>query len=193
MKKIQVHQSFVRHAVPSRLGLPGKSLAFIAVFAGCLLAGTVGRATPVNWLYFPLTNAPGNTFMPSSTSLGGLSVNLNTYNAAGGAVDFGGAVGIGVNGLATGARAMCMTNGDGETQPANATGSPIGSSANAANSAADLGDAALAGTIKDFVVTMWFNQPVKAASGSGLVLPRLFVLSTGGSRGLTMAAPIPSA
>jgi hypothetical protein len=161
-------------------------LAFIAVFAGFLLAGTVGQAAPVNLLYFPLTNAPGNTFMPSSTSLGGVSVNLSTFNAAGGAVDFGGAVGLGVNGLVTGARAMCTTNGNGGTQPGNETGNYSGASAG--NSAADngvTGDAALGfGAIHDFVVTMWFNQPYKAPSGTGFVLPRLFVLSTGAGAGL---------
>lgn len=158
-------------------------LAFIALFACGLLSGNVAHATPVNLLYFPLTNAPGNTYMPSSTNLGGVSVNLGTYNATGGSVDFGGAVSSGVNGIVTGARAMCLTNGDGGTQPGNAANPP--SSASAANSAADRGDAALAfGSVNDFMVTMWFNQPVKAPSGSGYVLPRLFVLGTGGSPGL---------
>jgi hypothetical protein len=188
MKNNKVHQSFVRHTVPSRLSRTNRSfpiLAFIAVFAGCLLAGTVGQAAPVNLLYFPLTNAPGNTFMPSSTSLGGVNVNLNSYSATGTALDFGGAVGTGVNGLATGARAMCTTNGNGGTQPGNETGNYSG--ANPGNSAADngtTGDANLAfGAVHDFVVTMWFNQPFKAPSGSGFVLPRLFVLSTGSGAG----------
>src|ERR1035438_4409013 len=88
MKNNKVHQSFVRHTVPSRLSRTNRSfpiLAFIAIFAGCLLAGTVGQAAPVNLLYFPLTNAPGTvtTNFPSSTSLGGVSVNLGAYNAAG--------------------------------------------------------------------------------------------------------------
>ena len=145
MKNNKVHQSFVCHTVPSRLSRTNRSfpiLAFIAIFAGCLLAGTVGQAAPVNLLYFPLTNAPGTvtTNFPSSTSLGGVSVNLGAYNAAGALTDFEGLAGSGVNGLATGVVAMSTTNGDGGTQPANATGSPLGASANAANSAADLGD-----------------------------------------------------
>ena len=183
MKNIQVHQPSVRHAVPSRQGRTSMALAFIAVFAGCLLAGTVAQAAPVNLLYFPLTNAPATvtTSFPSSTSLGGLSVILSAYNAAGNSTDFEGAAGSGVNGPVTGVAAMCLTNGDGGTQPGNAANPPT--SASAANSAADRGDAALAGTIHDFVVTFWFNQPVKAPSGTGFVLPRLFVLSTGGSPG----------
>ena len=167
------------------------SLAFTAVFAGFLLAGTVGQAAPVNLLYFPLTNAPATvtTSFPSSTSLGGLSVTLSAYNAAGNPTDFEGAVGSAVNGIVNGFAAMCTTNGDGGTQPANATGSPLGSSANAANSAADLGDANLGfGAINNFVVTFWFNELVQpaslaAADAGQLVLPRLFVLSTGGSPG----------
>ncbi len=182
MKNVQVHQSSVRRTAPSRLG---KSLAFAAVLAGGLLAGMVGQAAPTNLLYFPLTNAPGNTFMPSSTSLGGVSATLSTFFSNGVAADFGGAVGTGVNGLVTGARAMCTTNGNGGTQPGNETLNY--SSAAAGNSAADngtTGDAHLAfGAVHDFVVTMWFNQPFKAPSGSGFVLPRLFVLGTGSGAG----------
>lgn len=185
MKNTKAHQTPVRPAIFPRFswaGLPLPILIGAMVFTSWLMAVTVVQAAPVNLLYFPLTNAPGSTFMPGSTSLGGLNINLNTYNATGGAVDFGGAVGSGVNGIVTGARAMCLTNGAGGTQPANATGGSTG--ANPANSVADMGDAALAGTIHDFVVTMWFNQPVKAPSGGGLVLPRLFVLSTGAGAGL---------
>ena len=51
MKNNKVHQSFVRHTVPSRLDRANITLpifAFIAVFAGWLLAGTVAHAqTPV--------------------------------------------------------------------------------------------------------------------------------------------------
>jgi len=184
MKDIQVHQSFVRHTARFGSGLTSLSVGF-AVLAGCLLTGNLAQAAPVNLLYFPLTNGPGNTFMPSSTSLGGVSVNLGTYNATGGAVDFGGAPGSGVNGTVTGAAAMCLTNGDGGTQPGNAANPPT--SASAANSAADngtTGDANLAfGNVNDFLVTFWFKQPVKAPSGSGFVLPRLFVLSTGSGAG----------
>jgi len=69
----------------------------------------VGRAAPVNLLKFPLTNAPGITVIPSDTSLGGVSVNLSTYNGAGAAKDLGGLAGSGVNGASTGDRAMCLT------------------------------------------------------------------------------------
>jgi len=161
----------------------------MAFFAGALSSGNVAWSAPVNLLYFPLTNAPAHvtTNFPSSTSLGGVSVNsglgLGAYTNSGGLADFEGAAGSGVNGLVSGVAAMCLTNGDGGTQPGNAANPPA--SANAANSAADLGDAALAfGSVHDFVVTMWFNQPVKAPSGAGYVLPRLFVLGAGGSPGV---------
>ena len=192
MKNIEVHQSFVCRPVPSGQGRTSISLpifAFIALFAGALLSGNVAWSAPVNLLYFPLTNAPATvtTNFPSSTSLGGVSANsglgLGAYTNSGGLADFEGAAGSGVNGLVTGVAAMCMTNGDGGTQPGNAANPPA--SASAANSSADLGDAALGfGSVHDFVVTMWFNQPVKAPSGAGFVLPRLFVLGTGGSPGL---------
>src|SRR5208282_600381 len=67
------------------------------------------------------------------------------------------------------------TNGDSgnATQSANANG--------AANSATDQGDAALAfGTISNFMVTMWFKEPIVYSDASGNTLPRLFVLSTAG-------------
>lgn len=155
-----------------------------------LFAGSVAMAQQVNWLYFPLTNAPGvaTTNFPSSTSLGGISVGggqgLGAYSATGGLKDFEGAAGSGVNGMATGVAAMCLTNGDGETQPANAAGNPLGSSAGAANYAADTADPALANVISNFVVSIWFNQPVKntssGADNGGVLLPRLFVLSGAG-------------
>jgi hypothetical protein len=138
----------------------------------------VGRAAPVNLLKFPLTNAPGITVIPSDTSLGGVSVNLSTYNGAGAAKDLGGLAGSGVNGASTGDRAMCLTNGDtgNTTQSANANA--------AANSAADLGDATLAfGTITNFVITMWINEPIVYSDASGNTLPRLFVLSSSASPG----------
>ncbi|HTR42215.1 MAG TPA: LamG-like jellyroll fold domain-containing protein [Pseudomonadales bacterium] len=160
----------------------GKLLAAL-IFCG-LLMSTLALAQPVNLLFFPLTNAPGTatTSFPSSTTLGGISVNLSAYNAAGASTDFQGAAGSGVNGLVTGMATLCMTNGAGGSQPANAPNPPT--TANAANSAADLGDPALAfGSVSNFIVTFWFNQPVKAPSGSGFVLPRPFVLSAGGSPG----------
>jgi hypothetical protein len=181
MKNNKVHQSFVCHTVPSRLSRTNRSfpiLTFIAVFAGCLLAGTVGQAAPVNLLKFPLTNAPGTTVMPSDTSLGGVNVNLTMYNGAGTVTNFSGLVGSGVNGVSTGDRAMCLTNKQtgNATQSANANG--------AANSAADLGDATLAfGTITNFVITMWINEPIVYSDATGNTLPRLFVLGNGGSPG----------
>ena len=179
MKNNKVHQSFVCHTVPSRLSRTNRSfpiLAFIAVFAGCLLAGTVGQAALQNMLFFPLTNGPGTTFS-SSTALGGVSATLTTYNSSGTAVNLNGVTGSGVNGVVTGTSALCLTNGE----ASNAGGSANASGA--ANSAADLGDAALNfGTVHDFIVTMWFNEPVELLNANG-TYPRLFVLSTGGSPG----------
>ena len=177
MKKNQVHQSFVRHTVLSRVGRTRMSLAAVAAFAGCLLSGTVGQAAPVNLLYFPLTNSPGTTF-PSSTAKGGVSATLTSYNGSGTSRDLAGLSSSGVNGTATGVSAMCLTNGDtgNATQSANANG--------AANSAADLGDANLAfGSVTNFVVTMWIKEPIVYSDATGNTLPRLFVLSNGGSPG----------
>src|ERR1035438_1254504 len=75
------------------------------------LSGTVGQAAPVNLLYFPLTNSPGTTF-PSSTAKGGVSATLTSYNGSGTSRDLAGLSASGVNGTATGASAMCLTNGD---------------------------------------------------------------------------------
>ena len=77
MKNIKVHQSFVRHTVPSRLSRTNRSfpiLAFIAVFAGCLLSGNVAHAQ-VNQLRFDFEDAPGTT-TSSDNSLGGVIVYL---------------------------------------------------------------------------------------------------------------------
>jgi hypothetical protein len=186
MKNIKVQQSLVCPAIPPELSRTNRSfpiLAFIAVFAGCLMCGTVAQAQQVNLLKFFLTNAPGLTVIPSDTSLGGVSVNLSTYNGAGAAKDLGGLAGSGVNGLANGSRAMCFTNGDtgNATQSANANG--------AANSAADLGDATLAfGSISNFVVTMWYNEPIVYTDAGNPTLPRLFVLGTGGGSGANDAS-----
>src|ERR1035441_5031980 len=83
MKNNKVHQSVVRHTVPSRLSRTNRAfpiLAFIAVFAGCLLAGTVGQAALQNMLFFPLTNGPGTTFS-SSTALGGVSARSEEHTS----------------------------------------------------------------------------------------------------------------
>ena len=61
MKNNKVHQSFVCHTVPSRMSRTNRSfpiLAFIAIFAGCLLSGNVAHAAPV--LRFSFEDA-GNT------------------------------------------------------------------------------------------------------------------------------------
>ena len=148
--------------------------------AGCLVSATVGQAQQVNLLYFPLTNNSATT-MPSSTSLGGISVNLTTYgtNNSFGATNLVGLAGSAVNGSVNGASALCLTNfeapGD-ALHSANANG--------AANSAADLGDASLAfGTVDNFAITMWIKLPVVYSDTTGNLLPRLFVLGSGGSPG----------
>ncbi|HEX7652604.1 MAG TPA: hypothetical protein VF607_03795, partial [Verrucomicrobiae bacterium] len=156
-----------------------KLLGLVVFLAGARQAA----AEPVNLLYFPLTNAPGGTAVSSATSLGGVSATLGTFNGAGTALDFGGAAGTGVNGLATGSRAMCFTNGAFATQPgqpfepANATGG--GSGANASGYALDNNDAALGfGNITNFIVTLWVNQYGKMGTANP-VGPRLFVLNAG--------------
>ena len=180
MKSIKIHRSIVCPVVPSRLSVAKlfRSLSILAiVFAGYLVSGIVGRAAPVNVLYFPLTNAPGTVF-PSSTTLGGLAANLTSYNGSGASVNLAGFSSSGVNGLVTGAAAMSTTNG----QTANVTGSANGSGA--ASSAADLGDPNLAfGSVSNFIVTMWFNEPIELSPTVNGTYPRLFVLSTGGSPG----------
>jgi hypothetical protein len=181
MKNIKARQSLVCSADLSKSSWVSMSLSFLTwmvVLTGCLMSGILAHAAPVNLLRFPLTNAPGITVIPSDTSLGGVSVNLSTYNGAGAAKDLGGLTGSGVNGLSTGASAMSFTNGQtgNATQSANANG--------AANSAADLGDATLAfGSVSNFVVTMWFKEPIVYSDASGNTLPRLFVLSNGGGSG----------
>jgi hypothetical protein len=147
---------------------------YTAAFIACLLCSGVALAEPVNLLYFPLTNSPGTTF-PSSTALGGVSATLTSYTGSGTSVNLAGLPSSGVNGAATGASAMCQTNGD--------TGSATTSANNngAANSDADLGDAALAfGNITNFVITMWLKEPIVYTDSTGYTLPRLFVFSPGG-------------
>src|ERR1035437_7308233 len=131
MKNNKVHKSFVCHTVPSRLSRTNRSfpiLAFIAIFAGCLLSGNVAHAAPVNLLKFPLTNAPGITVIPSDTSLGGGSANLSTYNGAGAATDFSGAVASVVKGAVAGGRAMCLTTGATGTATQSANGNTAANS-----------------------------------------------------------------
>ncbi len=172
MKNI-VQKSFVRHTVPSRLG---KSLAFMAVLAGSLLAGAVAQATPVNVLWFPLTNSPGNTF-PSDTDLGGVSVTLTSYNSAGTTpIDLSGIPGSGVNGAVSGMGAMCLTNGEGILGDNNHSANNNG----AANAGGIKNNAALSMLVTNFIVSMWINEPTVYSDATGNLLPRIFVLSTAG-------------
>lgn len=78
MKNIQVHQSFVRHTVPSRPGRTSMSLAFTAVFACLLLAGNPAQAgDPTLQLRLPFTQLNGSgTTTPSDTSGGGINISL---------------------------------------------------------------------------------------------------------------------
>jgi len=143
-----------------------------------LLCGAVAHAQTTNWLFFPFTDAPGSNTTVSSTSLGGIAgVTMTGYTGSGALVDLHGAAGSGVNGAYNGDGALCLTNGDVGTlyQPNN---SPNPAAGQAANNLCDLGDPLLANTITNFVVSLWFNQPVKAPSGGGFQLPRLFVLSS---------------
>ena len=169
-----------------------RRLAGGAALAGLLLSANLALSEPVNLLKIPFTNAPGNNLMPSDTSLGGSNVNLTMYSAAGAASDYHGAAGSGVNGVVTGARALCLTNGAFATQPgqpfepANATGG--GTGANAAAYALDSSDAALGfGDITNFIVTMWVNQFGKMGTTTP-VGPRLFILNAGAPASDTGAA-----
>jgi hypothetical protein len=142
-----------------------------------LLTGAAAFAQPANQIWIPLTNnAPGITTMPSSTGLGGLNINVTMYCSNGVAVDLAGVNGSAVNGTATAAAAIDFTNleNDAGGQSANTNG--------AANCAADQADATLAsmGAITNFIVTCWFNQGGSVSDATGALLPRLFVLSTGG-------------
>src|ERR1019366_3736677 len=88
MKNIQVHQSFVCPAIPSRLSRTNRSfpiLAFIAILAGCLLFGSVAQAQ-VNQLRFDFEDAPGTT-TASDASLGGVIVSLVMQTNGGAAFD----------------------------------------------------------------------------------------------------------
>jgi hypothetical protein len=183
MKYKKVHQPSVSPETSARFSWAKLFLSTLLgtlVVAGCLISAATAQAQQVNVLYFPLTNAPGvsTTNFPSSTSLGGLSANLAGFNGSGALKDLEGIAGSAVNGSVNGFAAMSATNGDtgNATQSANANG--------AANCAADLGDPNLnLGTVHDFMVTFWFKEPIVYSDSSGNTLPRLFVLSNGGSPG----------
>lgn len=192
MKNIQAHQSFVRHTVPSRRGRTSLSLAFIAIVAGCLLAGSLARAqVPTNQLHLAFTDGPGGTTTPSDTSLnaGAISTTLTMRNPAGTATDLHGAVGSGVtNNVATDLiRAMDFTSDlvpSQTNQPANST--QVVNSAGNADVASDV-DAALAqlgnnGIVDNFVITMWFKQPAMMLNGS-TIGPRLWILNANSGTG----------
>jgi hypothetical protein len=180
------------HRASTRRPVSARSFAGLAITAGLLLSGSLALCEPVNLLKVPFTNAPSGNLMPSDTSLGGSNVNLTMYSAAGVASPYQGAVGSGVNGVVSGARALCLTNGAFATQPgqpfepANATSG--GSGANAAAYALDSSDAALGfGNITNFIVTMWVNQYGKMGTVNP-VGPRLFILNAGAPASDTGAA-----
>jgi hypothetical protein len=160
MKNNTVHQSFVCHTVPSRLSRTNRSfpiLAFIALFAGCLLSGNVAHAQ-VNQLKFDFEDAPGTT-TASDTSLGGVAVTLGMQTNNGTAFDGHGAAGSGVLGAVNGKRALNFS------MAAKQGGAgPVACTTNAA-----LGF----GNVTNFVVTMWMKQSVGLANTTG---GRMFVL-----------------
>ncbi|HZV36718.1 MAG TPA: LamG-like jellyroll fold domain-containing protein, partial [Verrucomicrobiae bacterium] len=159
-------------------------LTFIA-----LILGSFAARAQVNQLHFVFGDAPGTTTTTSDTNLNtGAIANatLKMFNAAGtGQVDLHGAAGSGINGAATGLRAMDFTSDIVPTQtnqPANST-LAVNSSGNGVV-AADLGDAALAsglgssGTINNFIITIWIKQPTAMLGGS-TIGPRVWILNTG--------------
>ena len=169
MKNNKVHQSFVRHTVPSRLSRTNMSfpiLAFIAVFAGWLLSGNVAHAaTPV--LRFSFEEAL-DTINTTSTNTQSAAVVLTNFNAAGAATtNLHGAAGSGVLGQINNNRALCQTNATYV-----ASGGVNGPGAYVANSSTLA--STLGGTVTSFTVTEWFNgtvlPPVNALLGRGFVL-----------------------
>jgi hypothetical protein len=181
-------------------------LAFIAVFAGFLLAGNLAQAqVPTNQLHFAFTDAPGGTTTPSDTSLnpGAIVTTVTMYNAASPAVavDLHGAVGSGVanSGVASTARSLDFTADTVVTsqtnQPANSKAVPPfviagGSALTGANPASGSGNAALAfdtndvalaqlgnaGLIGPFVATIWVNLNCAIPPGE-TVAPRIWILN----------------
>ncbi len=171
---------------PKAKSLSAISRLAATIVAGMLLMEGAARAQTLK-LRFTFTDAAGGTTTASDTSTGGVNATLGMFNAAGAATDLHGALGSGVNGALNNSRAMCFTNGNGITQPGNATGG--GTAANAGNYAVDSNDAALGfGNVTNFVVTMWFNQFAKMPSGAGLVGPRPFILNAGAPAGDTAVA-----
>ena len=170
MKNNKVHQSFVCHTVPSRLSRTNRSfpiLAFIAVFAGCLLAENLAQAQQVNLLWIPFTNnAPSITNMQSNTGLGGValgSTSLGMYSNGPILLDLAGLAGSGVNGAVDGTSALCLTNGAG-------TGQGGGHD----EYVKDVNDVNLGfGALSNLTVTLWFYYHFPF---SGNTLGRVFTL-----------------
>lgn len=124
--------------------------------------------------------------MPSDTSVSGtLNATLTMFNPAGTtAVDLHGAIGSGVNGAATGIRAMDFTPDLTPTQtnqPANSNPNTLNSAGNAVV-AFDGNDATLAtlngGILTNFVATVWFKLNATMLNGA-TVGPRIWILNAG--------------
>src|ERR1700722_8493677 len=178
MKNSQNPTTMIKQIIGSLARRFSGVFAGMTICTGLALSGNVAQAQTTNWLFFPFTDAPGSNTTVSSTSLGGIAgVTMTGYTGTGALVDLHGATGSGVNGAYNGDRALCLTNGDVGIlyQPNN---SPNPAAGQPANNLCDLGDPLLANTVTNFVISFWFNQPVKAPSGAGFQLPRLFVLSS---------------
>ena len=155
------------------------SLAFIAVFAGWLLAENLAQAAdPTLQLRLPFTQLHGSgTTTPSDTSSGGMNISLTMKNPSSVATDLNGYANSGVNGPSTGIAAMDFTSdlvsGQGGTQPAAGNGD-IAVDLNDSTLAAGLGNGG--GIITNFVVTMWFKQVAMQPGNTG---PRMWILNAG--------------
>ena len=163
MKNNKVHQSFVCHTVPSRLSRTNRSfpiLAFIAVFAGCLLSANLAVAQPTLQLRFAFDDGPSGTSTPSDTTGGGVDVTLQMITGAGTAsTNLHGAANSGVAGLTNPNRSLNLSS--------NKTHGATGNFVAATN--ANLGF----GNVTSFAVTMWMKQTLTM---SGSTLGRMFLL-----------------
>src|ERR1035437_2365346 len=163
MKNLKVHHSLGCPAIPSRLSRTKMSfpiLAFIAVFAGCLLSGNVAHAQ-VNQLRFDFEDAPGTT-TASDTSLGGVVVPLQMQTNSGALFDGHGALGSGVLGAGRALNFSRVVNG--------ADGGIAGPGACATN--ANLGF----GSVSSFTITMWIKLSTNELHVTGSTGARLFVM-----------------
>ena len=162
MKNNKVHQSVVCHKVPSRLSRTNRSfpiLAFIAVFAGCLLSANLAVAQPTLNLRYTFDDVSTGTTTPSDTSGGGVGVTLQMMGKNGSPSNLHGAANSGVNGLATGNRALNLST--------NTSHGSSGAFAAITNSALGFGN------VSSFVVTMWMKETLGM---SGNTLGRMFLL-----------------